>query len=152
MSSRSRFNLEHFLVKQGVEFSPKETNAKWKIQRIWREKFARTTKEATGKWAINDRDWHTFSYGYAQSLRGARAESAYAEALAEHFILASSNEEIPFYQCRANNLPESDLLQRLIEENPALLDIYVFPLDLEWTMVFTHETNIGPFFAWAESI
>jgi|SRR5215831_8988008 len=95
--------------------SPLNRQDKWSLQQKWRESFSKGVKDATGKWSHDGPDWSTFSAGHTASLRGYRAESAYAGAGAESVILLSSNSAIPVYRCSAKPLLE-DIQQFIIKE------------------------------------
>jgi hypothetical protein len=141
--------MEQFLDTLGIRFETIDRQGKWSLQQTWRQRFSRRVKDATGKWSSESPDWSTFSAGYTASVRGFRAESAYADAVAKTVILLSSNPAIPSYRCSSKpNLV--DLRQLLIHER-RLYDLYVFPPDFGWTMVFVHEEEMGPFFSTSSS-
>jgi hypothetical protein len=137
--------LAQFLETLGIAFEPIDRQDKWSLQQKWRESFAKGVKDATGKWSDDGPDWCTFSAGYTASLRGYRAESAYSDAAAVSVILLSSNLAIPGYRCSSKPLLGD--IQQFITKERWLYDLYLFPPDFSWTMVFAHEEELGPFFA-----
>ena len=79
--------------------------------------------------------WHTFSWGAYPSVSGAEAERLYSCHCYSDVIVLSNDRKTAF---RAASLPVSD----------RVIDFYVFPPDLAWTMAFTHEGGwLGPYFA-----
>lgn len=139
--------LEQFLSNHASGFVRLGTRDKWQFQQRWREHFATGVKEATGKWVLNGIDWHAFSSSYTPCLKGSRAEIAYRQLEVEAFVLLSSNEHLPGYICTARELPDLNDLYAFTEQNPQVLDLYLFAPDLRWTMVLTHEQEHGPFLA-----
>jgi hypothetical protein len=143
--------LSQFLVDQHVEFETLGKKEKWLLQQRWRERFAVRLKQLTGKWVLDGIDWHVFSAEYYPSLKGARAEAALRELEVESFILISSNQQLPGYRCTASALPDLSELNSLTWDHPEVFDLYFFTPDLQWTVVFTHEQQHGPFFATAST-
>lgn len=120
------------------ELSRKET---WAHQQRWRECYSACVKARTGMWTYGAFDWNTFAFGFARCLRDAKALAAYGACPAEEFLVIPEPNKGPGLRCSAESPP--DLSSSLIE-------VYVFPTDLDWTMVFTHE---GQFFSrrtWVE--
>jgi len=79
--------------------------------------------------------WHTFSYAAYPSVSGNDAEQGYAEHRREEVIVLSNDRKTAL---RVAEPPVSDWV----------MDFYVFPPDLTWTMAFTHEDGrLGPYFA-----
>jgi hypothetical protein len=104
----------------------------------WRRTFAANVEAATGHATFNGFDWHAFSEGFVHAVDGdaARAEYRRRQDQQEVFVLVGPVPRWGF-RCRGDVLPLLD--------NKAL-DVYVVAADFSWTMVFTHETYIGPFF------
>lgn len=79
--------------------------------------------------------WHTFSCGAYPSASRAEAERRYFEHQGSEVIVLSNDRKTAF---RVDVLPVS----------VRMIDFYVFPPDLSWTMAFTHEDGwLGPYFA-----
>lgn len=79
--------------------------------------------------------WHTFSSGAYHSVSGEDAEQQYFGHRYSDVIVLSNDRKTAF---RVASLPVSD----------RVIDFYVFPPDLAWTMAFTHEDGwLGPYFA-----
>ena len=131
--------IEEFLNRQAIECESLSQKAKWELQQNWREHFAAPVKESTGKWVLDGADWHAFSSGLTPALSGFRAEMEYANLAVGSFALISSNEHLLSYRCEARSLPELKTLYTFIDQNPEVLDLYVFSTDFRWTVVFTHE-------------
>lgn len=97
----------------------------------WRAVYAaHGTAPALGRYL-----WHTFSYAAYPSVSGEDAEQQYAQHRDEEVIVLSNDRKTAF---RVAAPPVSDWV----------IDFYVFPSDLAWTMAFTHEDGwLGPYFA-----
>jgi hypothetical protein len=79
--------------------------------------------------------WHIFSGGRYPSLSGEVAREEYVKQIGAEFVVLSNNRKTAFV---TNALPQ----------NSSLVDYYVFPANLAWTMAFTHEEGwLGPYFA-----
>ena len=104
----------------------------------WLETFARPVKDKTGHWIHLGYKWHTFSYKFVPAASRESAIEAYSREMPSKFIVLSEDEGDPSFICE--NMPLPDLTE--IGE-----DLYVFPDDYLWTMVFTHEHPLlGPYF------
>jgi hypothetical protein len=93
--------------------------------------------------------WHTFSAGFAACSRGTEAIRLYnAQSPDEYFIVTGTVLQTAVH-CKSRRVPDlSGPAIRAFEG-----DRYVFPVDLKWTMVFTHhDPHIGPFFAEAKAV
>jgi hypothetical protein len=109
----------------------------------WRKTFAARVLAETGSPTHLGFDWHAFSYGYAYSVSGDAAQSAYRsrQCPQSFFVLVGATPSDGF-ACQADTLPYFDR---------AGLDVYVVANDFRWTMVFTHEAEwCGPYFTTAE--
>jgi hypothetical protein len=79
--------------------------------------------------------WHTFSSGAFPSVCQREAELRYAEQVASE-IVVMSNDGV------------SALLTDSLPTQCNVLDYLVFPINLAWSMAFTHEDGwLGPYFA-----
>lgn len=79
--------------------------------------------------------WHVFSHGGFPSVNGLAADDAYQSELSDKYVVMDD-------QMTAGLVTD----QR--PDNLAYHDVHVFPLNLAWTMAFTHEDgNLGPYFA-----
>jgi hypothetical protein len=112
----------------------------------WREVFAAVYHETAGKWKLGDFEWHIFSFGYAPFITGDKAVYEYSQQIAAPFYLITEEAKgFPAYW--VDEVPWPDL-------RSWLLDAYVSPEDLSWTMAFTHESEsgLGPYFCRREWI
>ncbi len=110
-----------------------------RVMRRWRESYARTVKERTGKWVHAGHDWHTFSWNFCRSRQGALAVSEYlSEHVMDVYVIPEDQEPSAFI-CSG---------PRLLDFSECGTDVHVFPEDLSWTAAFTHEQpDIGPYFS-----
>lgn len=135
--------LGALLTGLGIRCEKMDLKATRLIRLKWREAFARPVKQRTGSWTYNKFDWHAFSFKFTPALEGARALEAYSTAPLVGFYVLPEGDELG-YKCAGKNRPDPAKLSRI--------DSYVFPLDVSWTMAFTHEEpEIGPFFARAKN-
>lgn len=131
--------LEGFLSETQIVASRLSKTKKLILQRAWRKIFAMSTFEKTGKWRYRGHDWHSFSYEFHTHIDGGKAIKAYSRTKAFVFYIVPEDEPLHAYECRGRKLPDLSSLNQ---------DIYVFPPDLAWTMVFTHEQpEMGPYYA-----
>lgn len=103
--------------------------------RAWEERW-RSVYAAQGEApALGQYLWHTFSHAAYPSASGEDAEQLYALHRNEEVIVLSNDGKTAL---RVAGSPVSDWV----------IDFYVFPPDLTWTMAFTHEDGwLGPYFA-----
>jgi hypothetical protein len=125
---------------------PLDKTKKWQLQQMWRERFAIELKKNTGKWIFNNEDWHTFNHGYTPCIKGAKAEFIYNNLKTEQFYVLSSNEGITGYFCKEGILPKSIELKNILSKNNQLFDLYITSYNFSWTMVFVHESDMGPYY------
>jgi hypothetical protein len=79
--------------------------------------------------------WHIFSGGRYPSAERDSALAQYRQQLAAEYMVLSNDGKTAF---------ATDALPSRV----SLSDYYVFPLNLAWTMAFTHEDGwLGPYFA-----
>lgn len=108
------------------------------LRDAWRRVYARPLKRSHGVWHRGAYDWHIFSFEDTYALEGDDARRAYAaERCAELVFLPNDKHD---RGCRVVTVRPPELgLQS---------DVYVFPPDLSWTVVFTHEDGwMGPYFS-----
>ena len=124
-------SIEHSLVSPGTVvriFSDAETQ---QLISDWLAVFGRDRKGLNTKSFL----WHVFSGGRYPSVDGKAAVDAYRQQTGAEFIVLSNNRDVAF-------------LTELQPERSSLIDYYVFPPNLAWTMAFTHEAGwLGPYFA-----
>ena len=118
-----------------TEIIPKKV---WEFQQRWREVFSKKVKAQKGRWIYRGFDWHAFSYNFAQYKEGSNAYESYKRIKEQNFIIISEDEGSPSFSCTSERAPDLSNFMG---------DYYVFPETLEWTMVFTHEDGLGPYFA-----
>ena len=79
--------------------------------------------------------WHTFSFGRYPSVCKHEAEELYRRQSAAELVVLSNDRR-------------SGLLTDALPTNLSYRDYCVFPVNLAWTMAFTHEDGwLGPYFA-----
>jgi len=133
----------HGLDARGVIGHPVAHAVKRELTERWLERFCANLHRATGKWVHRGLRWHAYSYGFEHALTRDAALAAYA-ARAAPAVFVYFEEEDELFDCVGVPSPRFDDWHH---------DLYVFPADLAWTMVFTHEHAIGfgPYFAEAPS-
>lgn len=135
--------FEGWLRGLGVEHEALDAAATEALRSRWRDVYARGVDHAGS--ARPGFEFETFANGSWPSLRGAAALRAYgARREIRYYVLPDpSLSGMPAYRCSSLVFPtfEGD-------------DLMVCPLDLSWTMVFTHDDGSahgGPFFARADA-
>jgi hypothetical protein len=109
----------------------------WEWQQRWRALYARELHAETGKWTLNDFDWHVFSFDKHKHKQGDHAWSEFRRVPPCSFLVLSAYIHDTFgFTCDGK---PPDRLE-------AGKDIIVAPPSLEWTMAFNHE-RYGPYFA-----
>ena len=83
--------------------------------------------------------WHAYSEGFETALEGEEALAAYLKQDLSRYLIHFEHDRLIF-DCQG---PPCPVLPNIGD------DVYLFPHDLAWTMVFTHEDCLGqgPFFA-----
>ena len=111
-----------------------ETSA---LRDSWRRVYARPLGRATGVWHRGKYDWHVFSHRDTFALEREAARAAYHAQACKVLLVITDDKRRPGY--------------RVVSAEPVVpdeADAYVFPPDLAWTMVFTHEDGwLGPYFS-----
>jgi hypothetical protein len=104
----------------------------------WDETFCPNVHRRTGAWIHLGYRWHAYSYGFEAALTGDAALAAYAVCAARDLLVYFEDEDL--FDCFGVASPDFSSFGD---------DLYVFPADLAWTMVFTHEQciGLGPYFA-----
>ncbi len=131
MATKRRSFVEQLSLKAEsiLQAFSKAEAKEWEVR--WRAVYAASgTAPALGQYL-----WHTFSYAAYPSVSGEEAEQLYAQHRDEEVIVLSNDRKTAL---RVAAPPVSDWV----------IDFYVFPSDLTWTMAFTHEDGwLGPYFA-----
>jgi hypothetical protein len=119
------------IVQPGIvvrENSAAETEA---LLAKWLEAFGKNRKGVNAK----DFMWHIFSGARYPTLSGNIAWVEYEKQIAPEYVVLSNDRKTSFV---------TDLLPATAN----MSDWYVFPVNLAWTMAFTHEAGwLGPYFA-----
>jgi len=131
------FNVSNIHMSFDILLSPgkvvevfSEDDSKAIIQK-WLGIFARKRKGCR----IKDFKWHVFSGGFFESLQGEDAVALYMQHISGRYIIIDNAETCVF---TTNKRPDK----------VGLSDYYVCPLNMAWTMAFTHEDGLlGPYFA-----
>src|SRR5688572_20107447 len=119
------------------QVSPLARDERFRLQQRWRELFAPGVKARTGKWQHNGTDWHAFSFGFCYALSGAKASDAYTREATASVLIIPGDNHLPAVRYRGESLPEFAGLR---------VDVYVWAESGEWSMVFTHEDDFGPYY------
>jgi hypothetical protein len=102
-----------------------------KLTNQWMDIYARNTQ----KKILTTYLWHTFSSGSYPSVCRREAELLYTQQITNEVVVLSNN-------CL------SALVTDALPKNCNLMDYFVFPTNLAWTIAFTHEDGwLGPYFA-----
>ncbi|MFO0568940.1 MAG: DUF4275 family protein [Polyangiaceae bacterium] len=103
----------------------------------WRRVYARPLKRTHGVWHRGKYDWHIFSQRDTYALEREEARAAYHAQLCNELLVIPNDKHRAGY--------------RVVTHEPVVPDeedVYIFPPDLAWTMVFTHEDGwLGPYFS-----
>jgi Domain of unknown function (DUF4275) len=131
MAKKSRFGTTELAVSPGAvlrSFDEQEA-------RQWSEKWMAVYVGHTPVSGIRQYLWHTFSAGNYPAVTRAEAERLYESHQGQEILVLSSDRGAAVL---TNSLPTWC----------SRADYCVFPLDLAWTMAFTHEAGwLGPYFA-----
>ena len=132
--------VEIFFYKYNVSYIQLTKKESFNIQQNWRNIFSIRLKQQKNTWKYKQFDWHTFSYGFAKHKSGIRAKELFKTQSSENYYVVPEDVDGLIYKCTSSEFPDFSEL---------CLDLYIFPDTIDWTMVFTHEENIGigPFFA-----
>ncbi len=111
------------------------------VNQVWQETFFSNVKRNTGSFIFRGYRWHAYSFNHEVAVSGRNAVLAFQETTIQPYYLFHEWEG-NLYECTSEAWPD---LRKLNE------DIYIFPLQLEWTFVLTHEMSmgLGPYFATA---
>ena len=113
-----------------------------RLKERWRKAFAAPLHQATGAWSLGQHDWHVFSHGYSvHEAQGIDAIRQYDSQVPTDLIVLWDHDFVAF---------QGDFA--LMPHARVGHDVYVFDEELTWTMAFTHELELGPFFATAASV
>jgi len=113
-----------------------------RFRQAWRHRFAARLDPMLSAESSGGFDWHAFSYDKFPHLTGDAARNAYqAKAVDLTLVVLPHSTEGSGFKVRATP-----------DFSGKNLDVYIFPEDLSWTMVFTHENGwFGPYFATADN-
>jgi len=112
------------------------------IMEKWDSVFCPLSKLEKGQIQYSEFKWHVFSSGIYSSEEGSAALDEYRTHNAREFYVIPEINSWPVEAAfLVDKMPSPDLVNEL-------KDIYIFPKNLAWTMVFTHEYDwLGPYFA-----
>jgi len=102
------------------------------IHKKWLKLFASKVKNATGKWMVGEHLWEGFSSGLQVNYLNNKALEQYNLQKSYSFYIFDESGKQGFI-CTSNSLPEF--------YNTGY-DIYLFPEDESWTIVFCHDNVI----------
>lgn len=131
---------EQALTECGGTWEPLSNSERGAWIQRWREAYAAGLYTATGKWKLGEFEWHVFSFRHARALNALPALQAYRSEPPQPVVIYPEARALPAVLLRGTRLP--DFAGRGA-------DLLVTPLDLSWTMAFTHEETleIGPYFS-----
>jgi hypothetical protein len=113
-----------------------------RLRQQWRETFSTPLYDAEGRWSIGEHDWHVFTYRYSRYIaEGSDAMAVYKHQMSTDLVVMFDN---AFEVC----LADFNVAPRPVRP----YDVYVCDREMTWTTVFTHEDELGPFFARADSV
>jgi hypothetical protein len=142
MTRRLRMSLPErlydYLVTLGASVTVIEDRERRRLDREWLNAFCGNVKAQTGKWAYRGLRWHAFSYGYETAKRGREALTYYNSLRPKAFLVFVDERREAGFLCEGIAPPDLTELRA---------DVYVFPRGYLWTMFFTHEQGLGPYFA-----
>ena len=134
----------HSLKRDHAVSSTRVVGAKFRaLNQLLLERFFAGVKRATGNWVYKGYRWHAFSFGYQQAVTGEKAFARFqAQEVQPFYLYYEIKDEL--FLCTGISWPDI----RSYSE-----DIYVFPSDMEWLFVTTHEMSmgLGPYFVSEES-
>ena len=107
----------------------------------WRQIFAINVQAHTGESCYGGMDFHVFSWRFSPSDRKTEAIRSYQAENPKVFFVLPEDEELPAFCCSGGRLPDF---------SGFWIDVLIFPSDLSWTMVFTHDDEQpqgGPYFS-----
>jgi hypothetical protein len=137
--------IERTLTHLGVPFEKLTREETAALQGQWRRAFAEPVKRKTGEWVHHGFDWHAFSYGLVFAESGDAAFNLYRSEAGPQLLVLPHMDAERGYSCSPAAPP--DLSGKCI-------DAYISDPDFRWTMVFTHEPELGPYFTtpkWAST-
>ena len=112
-----------------------------RLKQRWRETFATPLYETEGTWSTGSHDWHVFSYRYSRHAAGAEALKLYEKQVPTNLLVILDPDLLVI-------AGDFDAMPHAAPGH----DVYVCDAEMTWTMVFTHEPDLGPYFARADSI
>ena len=125
------------LASAGCEYTGLSAKERWQFEQSWRQVFARPVKESTGHWTHRGFDWHAFSFGFTKCARNAEALEHFGRVVARDYLFTPLYPDEAGNRCRGGALPSYFGLG---------VDRYLFDPACTWTMVFTHEAELGPYY------
>lgn len=130
--------LYSLLEENDVAFETLPNETSEKLIEQWLSTFSKNvTRKQKRDCRMDQYPWHLFSFNVVPSLLGEAALKKYASKKDEEFYVIDlvGGDGI---RCLSDLKPDF---------GPARSEIYVFPEDLSWTMVFTHEYGwFGPYY------
>ncbi len=136
---------EFILARTGCGIEVIDRKVRWMLVQEWRQVYAIGLHAARGRWKRGQYEWHVFSFRHCPALSGKKATAAYLEQHSTELIVCPETERLNAIRLKGTGLPDFRALGE---------DIYVWPVDVAWTMAFTHEFGLGPYFSrleWAVS-
>lgn len=125
------------LTNQGIAPTTLPKSGVWRLLQAWRAAFVPEVEAATGNQVYLGYEWHAYSYEFTRAVEGARAFAEYeARACTDYLVLSAWTSATFGFRC-IGHLP--DLRGKR-------WDLIVFPPELTWSMVFSHEDRCGPYF------
>jgi hypothetical protein len=130
--------IETLVRGAGAAVERMSRNAIWKSLTEWRSSFASEVESETGRATHLGYEWHAFSYGFSRASEGQSAVQAAMEHSPSEYLVLSAWTDVQFgFRCQGP-LPDLGAMR---------VDTIIVDADMSWTLVFTHEPGVGPFYA-----
>ncbi len=128
-------DFQEFLASESVEIVEQfDTKTTGELRREWWNTFALGYRVPPGGLF-----WHVFTYQHSIYTQGKSALRLYNEESPAGFIVFPNPRcDSTCYYCKAEKMPD------LREYRD---DLFVCNRDFDWTMVYTHEAGLGPFYS-----
>jgi hypothetical protein len=138
MSNKKRL-IDYF---SAVSTNPLTSEEIHNIEEKWLSIFCNYTIKEKNEININLFKWHTFSNDKFPACQHNEAETIYIQQKSTRYFV------LPEFHAHPNEVAFSTNMKPNLTLRKALVDFYVFPKNIAWTMAFTHEDGwFGPYFS-----
>lgn len=127
--------FQEFLSSRSVEIVEQfDTKTTRELRREWRNTFAFGFRVPSGELF-----WHVYTFEHSIYTQGKPALRLYNEEIPTAFLVfPNPRADSTCYYCKAEIMPD---LREYRDE------LFVCNRDLDWTMAYTHEEGLGPFYS-----